>query len=398
MSKKDKIIVESIKKSTLGAKGHFDYEKLVYAMPCFLPCTYEEGLEEVVFTYDVTGMKPASELKQEEKEVQYQFLINFHIMESLLETYKISLREENLYYDENFLPYIKHRDLYNKGEGKEDGMFLVTYKIFIGGILSKKYGLKTLQESGLELLKQEAVFKEFYEAATVGELTDVLRQRKNEYQQRIRSTTVRVKKKTHQVKTIISIGASVLFAAAALYLGYVSVKVIPFQDKVIEAYQGYTANDYVECIDSMKEIQPAQMDTSTKYILAIAYAKSESLKKDEMDDIIEKLSLSSNEKELEYWIHLGRLEAQEAQSLAKALSNDKLLIYAYMKELNYLESSTAIEGEAKESRISQLEQSIKSLGEKYSTNEPEAETEAQSEENQREENSEEKTAEAAGEE
>jgi len=393
MSKKDKIIVESIKKSTLGAKGHFDYEKLVYTMPCFLPCTYEEGLEEVVFTYDITGMKPASELKQEEKEVQYQFLINFHIMESLLETYKISLTEENLYYDENFLPYIKHRDLYNKGEGKEDGMFLVIYKIFIGGILSKKYGLKTLQESGLKLLKQEAAFKEFYEAATVGELTDALRRRKNEYQQRIQSTTVRVKKRTHQVKTIVSIGASILFAAAAVYLGYVSVKVMPFQDKVIEAYQGYTANDYVKCIDSMKEIQPAQMDTSTKYILAIAYAKSESLKKDEMEDIIEKLSLSSNEKELEYWIHLGRLEAQEAQSLAKALSNDKLLIYAYMRELNYLESSTTIEGEEKESRISQLEQNIKSLGEKYSTDELEAEMEAQSEEN-----SEEKTAEAAGEE
>lgn len=393
MNKKDKKIVENIKKSTLGAKEHFDYEKLVYAMPCFLPCTYEEELEEVVFTYDITGMKPASELKQEEKEAQYQFLINFHIMEPLLETYKISLTEENLYYDENFLPFIKHRDLYNKGEGKEDGMFLAIYKIFIGGILSKKYDVKTLQESGLELLKQEAAFKEFYEAATIGELADALRRRKNEYRQRILSTTVRVKKRTHQVKTIVSIAASILFVAAAVYLGYVSIKVMPFQDKVIEAYQGYTANDYVKCIDSMKEIQPDQMDTSTKYILAVAYAKSESLRKDEIEDIIDKLSLNSNEKELEYWIHLGRLEAQEAQNLAKALSNDKLLIYAYMKELNYLESSTTIEGEEKESRISQLEQSIKSLGEKYSTDELESEMEAQNAEK-----AEEKTEEAVDEE
>lgn len=384
MSKKDTKIVENIKKSTLGAKEHFDYEKLVYAMPCFLPCTYEEELEEVIFTYDITGMKPASELEQEEKEAQYQFLINFHIMEPLLETYKISLTEENLYYDENFLPFIKHRDLYNKGEGKEDGTFLAIYKTFIGGILSKKYDVKTLQESGLELLKQEAAFKEFYEATTIGELADALRRRKNEYQQRIRSTTVRVKKSSHQVKTIVSITASVLFIAAAAYLGYVSVKVMPFKEKVIKAYQGYTANDYVECIDSMKEIQPAHMDTSTKYILAVAYAKSESLKKDEIEDIIEKLSLNSNEKELEYWIRLGRLEAQEAQNLAKALSDDKLLIYAYMKELNYLESSTAIEGEEKESRISQLEQSIKSLGEKYSTDELEADLKARSEENSKE--------------
>ena len=372
-------ITESRKKSALRAKEYFDYEKLVYERDCFLPCTYEEQLEEVIFTYDITGMKPVAELKQEEKEAQYQFLINFARMESLLETYKIAFTEENLYYNENFLPFIKQRDVYNKGEEVENRIFLETYKIFIGGILSKKYNVNTLQESGLELLKQEGAFKEFYEAPSTGVLAELLRQRKNEYQQKMKNTTVRVKKNTNRLKTIVSIAMSILFVAAAGYLGYISIKVTPFQKKVIGAYEGYTANDYVKCIDRMKEVQPSEMDISTKYILAVSYAKSESLKKEEIADIIAKLSLSSNEKELEYWIYLGRLEAQTAQNMAKALSNDKLLIYAYMKELSYLESNTAIEGEEKESRISELRQNIKSLGEKYAKDEPETESVEQTE-------------------
>lgn len=131
----------------------------------------------------------------------------------------------------------------------------------------------------------------------------------------------------------------------------------------------YIQLDYVTCIDSMEKISPEDMDISTKYILAVSYAKCESLKKEEMESIISKLSLMSNPKELEYWIYLGRMEYATAQELAQALSDDQLLVYAYMKELDRLESDTSMNGEEKQERIKTLQDKIIQLGEKYTPEE-----------------------------
>lgn len=369
MREKMMTTIENKKKSALNAKEQFDYEKLVYQIEGFLPCTYEEELEEVIFTYDMTGMNEMSELREEEKELQYQFLINFSRLAHLLSTYKISFTEENIYYDANFLPYIKERDLYHKGEKIEQDAFLAVYKLLIGGVLSKKYTVQKLQASGIEVLKSEDTFRAFYEAKSVAELVEILKQKKETYQQDMKKKMVRVKKSGNTIKNIVAVVASILLIAVTGYATYLSVMIVPFQKNVIAAFEGHTANDAIATIDSMKDIQPAQMDTSTKYILALAYARSENLRREELEDIISKLSLNSNERELEYWIHLGRFESLEAQNLAKALSNDQLLIYAYMKELNLLESNTTMEGEEKQSRINTLEQEIRTLGQKYTADE-----------------------------
>jgi type VII secretion protein EssB len=364
---------ERIKQSALNANGPFDYEKLVYPMPYFLPCTMAVEPEEILFTYDCTGMKPASALKQEGKRDQYQFLINFQKLSTLLHTYRISLTAGNVYYDENFLPHVKQRDLYAKGESYQEEEFLFLYKTFIGGILGTKYEVKTLQESGLEVLKKDASFQEFHEAKDSEALAGLLRIRKESYLKREKETKVSVRKSTDHLKTVVSIATPLLLLACAGYLAYMAVWKVPFQEQVIAAHEGYVASDYVAGIDAMKEVEPSEMDISTKYVLAVSYARSESLKKEELEGIIAKLSLKSNEKELEYWIYLGRRDAAKAADLAKALSDDKLLIYAYMKELSLLEGDTQITGEDKESRISELEEKIKSLGEKYTNEEEEAE-------------------------
>ena len=107
------------------------------------------------------------------------------------------------------------------------------------------------------------------------------------------------------------------------------------------------------------------MDQNTKYILAVSYANSESFRKEEIQTIVSKLGPGSNEKELNYWIYLGRLDIERAEDIALALSDDKLLIYAYMKESDLLESNTDITGTEKKERLDKLEQEITRLGKKY---------------------------------
>ena len=57
--------------------------------------------------------------------------------------------------------------------------------------------------------------------------------------------------------------------------------------------------------------------------------------------------------------------------MAMALSDDKLLVYAYMKEADILEGNTAMDGAEKQERLDTLEQEIEKLGAKYEPEEAE---------------------------
>ena len=111
------------------------------------------------------------------------------------------------------------------------------------------------------------------------------------------------------------------------------------------------------------------MGVNIKYVVAVAYANRENFQKEEIDVIVSRLAPTTNEKELDYWIYLGRLDVKTAEDIALSLSDDKLLIYAYMKETDLLESDTTVSGEEKKARLDQLEQEITKLGEKYKTEE-----------------------------
>lgn len=359
-----KIIINK-KKSELNATNKFDYEKLIHSSNHLIPCAYEEKEEEVIFSYDAQKMTCSQNLKKEEKINQFQFLINFEKLYNLFLEYKIILQPDNIYYDENYIPYIKERDLYGESEKPDKEKFLFFYKTFVGAVLGEKYTVKQLQESGVEVLDQELRIKPFIKATTKEDLVEMLRKEKREYYEKQKKNTVRVTKKENRIKSIVAVSTPLLLFMCVAVLCYLGFSILPYQKSIIAANEAFVQKNYVVCIDSMKEIDVENMDINSKYILAFSYAKSESLEKEEIETLTSRLSINSNEKELEYWIYSGRLEMSKAENLAQALSDDKLLIYAYLKELNQLQNDTSMDGEEKQTRISELETNIKSLGDKY---------------------------------
>lgn len=358
-------IEETIKKSMLNARDRFDYQKLAYSMSGLLPCTYEEELEEVIFRYQIEGKKSLHEIVEEDKEHIYQLLINFYGLWDTLQNYKISFRPDNFYYDENYMLYAKSRDIYRSGQKPDENEFLEVYQSMVGGLLSSRYSIEQIQESGLNVLKNEKGFESVCASESAEELVSLLRVKKKELITKRKESLREVRKSVYLRWRIAAILFAVLSVGCGAYSIYASQMEIPRQQAVIAANQAYIASDYVACIDNLKAIEPDKMDRNTKYILAVAYANSESFKREEIETIVEKLTPSSNEKELDYWIYLGRLEVEKAEDIALSLSDDKLLIYAYMKESDLLESNTDISGEEKKERLDKLEQEITKLGKKY---------------------------------
>lgn len=358
-------IRKTVKKSQLHAVDYFDYERLKAAGRYFLPCQYQEEGEDICFIYDIEGKKQLKEILEEDKEMKYRLLINFADLKEAYMQYEISFSMEEIYYDDNYLLYIRDRDLYEPGKCGTEAEFLDIYKAFAGGILSKRYDVGKLLESGIEILKGEKGFQAIYECSETEAVRAEIGRRKRELEENTRQTMRQVSKKGYAVWKTAAIIAVILTIVCGIGVFYFGKMVVPKQEAVIAGNQSYIANDYVKCIDSLEELLPEDMDTDTKYILAVSYARSESLKQEEITTIVEKLSPESNEKELDYWIYLGRQELEKAENMALALSDDKLLVYAYMKEADILEGNTTMNGTKKQERLDKLEQEIEKLGAKY---------------------------------
>jgi len=356
---------EFVKKSTLKSQTSFDLQKLAIPLSVFVPLTYQEALEIVYFSYDLTGLNPISELTKEEKRSQYQFLINFVKLFDAWKSYDFPMTPNNIFYDENFLPYVKFRDINMQTEAKNPQEFLTAYKSYIGGILGKKYTIDQIQDSGVEVLQKKSYFADYYKATSNEALTSILRQRKKEYEINQQDTTQLVSKGSYRFRSRLAFITPLLLLVAVIAFTYINTRIIPFQEQVIIAYDAYIWRDFDDVIYRLKDISVDEMNLSTKYILAFSYAQANYLHQEEIESLVSQISLYSDERELEYWIYLGRNDAPRAQERAMSLSNYQLLIYAYMTELNQLENDMTIPGYEKQARINVLESNIRSLGDRF---------------------------------
>lgn len=365
----EQILEKRIKKSDLKAKDIFDYEYLTKNAEGLLPLQIEEEEEDIVMLFPLEGMRPLAELKSEEAEYRWRFVCNWHILQQTWQNYELSFEEENIYYDNNFMPYIAFRDIRMPEENTDEEIFLEEYRHLAAGVLSNKYSYRQIKESGLEIVGKDKRASFVLEERSLSEFYLYVRQQADEIYEDNRQNKIRLDKKKYQIGSRIALGILAVLLAVIVYTGYQALVILPRDKAVIKASRAYTIQNYVDCIDCLKEIEPEQMDTYTKYILAVSYAKSEALEKAELDNILDKLSIYSNEIELEYWIAVGRSAYDRAENMAQALSDDKLLIYAYMKELNYLEGNVTMDGEEKQNRMAQLSNSITEIGKKYTTDE-----------------------------
>lgn len=359
------------KKSEMRAENKFAYEYITREQTGLIPMELTEEEEELIFTFSLDGLQPYSALEDEETEYQYRFLENFYRLYLVWQDYDLLLSEDNLYYDANFMPCVAFRDIREADDVPQEEDFLEEYKKIAAGVLSRRFSYTQAQESGIEIVRKDKNAEFILEDTSLAEFYDEIRQRANEIYLDNKNNKVRLDKYKYRLRNKAIIITLAILSAIIIYMGYQTLIVLPRSRAVIQASRAYTVQDYVECIDRLRRIEPSQMDTYTKYILAVSYARGEALSREELENVVERISIYSNETLLEYWIAIGRSAYDRAENMAQALSDDKLLIYAYMKELNYLEGNVTMDGEEKQSRMTELGNAITQIGEKYEPDEDE---------------------------
>lgn len=358
----------TIKKSNMTAREE-DFPKLQQAVENALPCKIHEQEEELEFVYDIRHMKCLDKLRKEDKLLQISVLSNIYLLEKLRERFEFSMEPGNLYYDYRSNVYVMHKDVISDDYSGKQDHFVEEYKSLIGYVLQKRYNYEDYLKGGQSLLKKQEFLNRIYGAKDVDAITKLLETHYEEVLDIKCHQNIELKRSKYRSKNIYITVASLLLAAAAGVLGYLYFYQIKAQSGILKVYDSYIIGDYVAAIDASQNIRLSDMNSRQKYALAVSYVKSEDLTTEQKDNILALLFPEGDEKLLDYWIQLGRLNVTEAENIAMQCSDDELLLYAYLKEKKALEADMELTGTQKSEAMEALQGKIDSLSGQYTTEE-----------------------------
>lgn len=347
----------------MSAQNTYDWGKLIFPQREFLKSTYEEQKEELIFTYQTEGYQPFEQIKKERREIAIINLIDCAGLMEICRNYKIDLNPKNLYYDMHNQVFVMYRDIYGKGETFEKEEFLNQYRALIGFTLQDKYTYENYYNGGMELLHKDKFLEEIANADTTDKIVECLLEEHDRLLEEYRKNKIEINKKKYKRNKIALGITSCLLVLTLAFSGYELFWIKPYEKAVIDANKDYLKINYSGVIDAFEKTDISRLSVYDKYILAYSYIQGENLTEEQKNNIISALSLDTNEKILDYWISLGRLEVSEAENIAQQVSDNDLLLYAYLKEKNMLETDTEISGKEKESRLEKLNTKIEQLSE-----------------------------------
>lgn len=361
-------LTEQVDMVNIHAHSEGEYAILTLRRLGLLECYIKDGGEDkITFTYDVYGKNEMKDIHAESQEHKYAFLINFGRILNLLDEYNIPINEENIYYDRNFIPYFKFRDI--KTASTVDKLQI--YRSVIAAVLGNKNKAEDYVEGGIETIARYKWFKDYMAVQDIYELQKLLMDKETEYLTEQKTRHISVPKVWNNIRNTLLIAMVFVLIIWGIIFFIRWYPQMRNNACLAKGQQAFIRREYIGCIDAMSSLDIDDMNYDSKYILAVSYARTENLSHDEITGIVERLSLTSSEKEYDYWINLGRDAYMEAESDAKFLVDDRLLAYAYMKEYNHLEYDDSTTGEEKESRMNELKAAIENMAKEYESKEEE---------------------------
>lgn len=364
MNEATQVVKKIIKKSELQAETIYDYKRLEYHNDRFLNCVIEEQDENVEITYKVRNYHSMESVRTCAKQERLRILLDTSCLYEMWNEYSFEINPRNLFFDENYRVYVMDRDVFPKGEVQHRD-FLREYKALIGYTLQKKYRYEDYIEGGMDLLRKNSFLGKVLQKKTLSEVKELLEEEYYRIVEENRLKKRSINKNVYRRSLVYIIFSAILLLAGMVMIVNYTLIEKPRLEAKLEAEINFLKGDYIQVIDDLSGIAMEHLSYDQKYILSVAYVNLESLTVEQKNNILEDIPINGDEKLMEYWIYIGRLNPVEAQNIAMQKSDDELLLYAYMLEKDLTETNTVMTGEEKAAKLDELEGKIQKLAEQY---------------------------------
>ncbi|MFV0393337.1 MAG: type VII secretion protein EssB/YukC [Coprobacillaceae bacterium] len=352
-----------IKKSALHAETQYDFDLLMRDNALLVPLQIESKENAYAFSYDTKGLENLADIKNMDILDIYKVLLNALQLYSVYQEMNIHLQPENLYIDSTLKLRVAYRDVYTREDIIDESVFVKEILSLLGALLQKKYTYSDFINSGVELLQKNKLTSAYTNVKTLQEIQELLlKQYQNEKTDRETTKSI-VKRSTYKRTRWGFRIAMLLVILLGAGCGYLYIYENLHYQAVNEGYEAYIAADYIKTIDTLENVSPSRMDVTTKYILSVAYIKTDGLTEDQREKILSNVTISSNEKVLDFWVNLAQADYDKSIDLAKQLDSKEYLAYGYMKKKDAVEKDASLSGEERESSISEIDSELTKIKE-----------------------------------
>ncbi|WLR60968.1 type VII secretion protein EssB [Guptibacillus hwajinpoensis] len=235
-----------------------------------------------------------------------------------------------------------------------------------------------------DTLTLSSELKQVLQAKTLHELQPIIHSQ-IEHLHKKESEFIKVNKKKWKTSRYFLLGVSICLLPALLYSLYSLFLLQPKQENIVQAQENFLTNEYSEVVNSLQSYDIDDIPKVTQYQLALSYIINESLTDKQKESVRNTISLQSDPRYYEYWIHIGRGEAEQALEIARYLEDRDLLMYGILKRKEQVKADSDLESEKKQQMINELEQEFEEYEreiEEQQQEEEEAQQETSNEEKQ----------------
>ncbi len=358
---------------------------LTYPNAHLVPCALKQGKDGFTLTFDTEGLVPFTMMREVEEATEiYRALANIAAFQSLQQEYAFILSPDNLMIDINLVPRILERDA-------EDGPqpFVEMYKALIGTTVLPTYTYQDFLNGGEDFYGKNQFLASIRDLKTVEEIETTLLDKYFACRERDQKKLVRVRKSTLKFSRIFMPILALLTVLALVAAGWLFFYRFPFDEAVTAAYAFYEQYDYYNVQKQLAPYTLEQIPYDVKYILARSYIYTDAiLEQQYRENVLETIDTNTDERQLNYWIEVGREQYRNAIDYAEQLQDDPLLLYALVLYRDWTEKDTELSGADKTALLTELDARIKQMDEAKKAREK-AEEEAKQQEEQQTQNDEE---------
>ena len=358
-SKTNQLWTVKITKSAANLKDDQQLAVLKVPETLFLPCTYEVTEDKLIFHYTIERSGyTTQEMQALDNTAKLQAVVNLLSVERFSSfPYTFFLHPENIYYDYNLIPSIAYRGIKEQMPPVEmnEAFLLRNLKSYIISLFQTEYNFTDLYEGNLENMTGNEFIMHIKNAESFDVLADYL---KKMYAQKTKEDKLKyqkVDKKAYTWSRQLSIwfGAALVIALAAL-IYFVFIR-SPFQNRLLEADGYFVQSNYTDVVSTLNSIDHTDLPTTQKYMLAYSVVQGQNFNDEQKKVILNNVSLKSDTNYLDFWVHIGRGDFEEAIDVAKKIGDYDLILYGLVQSREQIVNNPNLTGEEREEQMNHYE-------------------------------------------
>lgn len=262
---------------------------------------------------------------------------------------------ENIVIDESMTPTFLH---YGVKESvppyeKNDEQTLRETKALIAAAIEPKYSFEQYYQFS-DSIERTGIVEKILQAKNEGELITIIQKQMKKLVEEEKNFTKMTVVKRNWLRYSIT-ALLLLVIPSCIYNGYSVFVLQPRQDAYVYAQEHFLQKKYSEVINTLSNYEIDNMPKVIQYELSIAHIINETLTEDQKDNVLNTITLQTDSRYYQYWIFLGRGQAEKALTLSRQLEDLDLIMLALLHYEEEVKLDSDLREDERERLLSEID-------------------------------------------